>query len=121
MALANQKIVVIIPALNEEQALPLVLRDLPGFIDQVIVGDNGSTDNTAQVARAAGAIVVTEPQRGYGAACLVAIAEVPADTAILLFIDGDYSDYPEEAEQIVGPVVAGKFDLVIGSRMATRK
>lgn len=121
MTLAKQKIVVIIPALNEEQSLSLVLRDLPKFVDQVIVGDNGSTDNTAQVAQAAGAVVVSEPERGYGAACLAAIARVPLDTDILLFIDGDYSDYPEEAERIVAPVVAANFDLVIGSRMATRK
>jgi len=119
VTLAGQKIVTIIPALNEEQSLGLVLQDLPSFIDQVIVGDNGSTDRTAEVARDNRAEVVYEPERGYGAACLKAIATVDDDTDILLFVDGDYSDFPAEADRLVGPIADGEADLVIGSRMLT--
>jgi glycosyltransferase involved in cell wall biosynthesis len=115
------KVTAIIPALNEEASLPLVLRDLPPEIDHVIVCDNGSTDSTAAVAKTGGAMVVHEPERGYGAACLKAIAAADDDTDILLFVDADYSDYPEEAEHILRPMVERKYDLVIGSRMLTRK
>jgi len=114
-------VVVIIPALNEEASLPLVLADLPDWIDQVIVCDNGSTDQTAAKARDAGAEVVMETERGYGAACLRAIQAVPPETDVILFIDADYSDFPEEAESVVRPIVEDSYDLVIGSRMLTRK
>lgn len=121
MALSGQKIVAVIPVLNEEASIGLVLRDLPDFIDRVIVCDNGSTDKTAAVAQSGGALVVEENERGYGAACLKAIESVDVDTDVLLFIDGDYSDYPEEAEQIVLPIIQDGYDMVIGSRMLTLK
>lgn len=121
MAISGKKVVAVIPALNEEKSLGLVLRDLPSWIDRVIVCDNGSTDRTAEVAEKNDAHVVHEPEKGYGAACLKAIAAVDSDTDILLFVDADYSDYPEEAERIIRPIVERGLDMVIGSRMLTLK
>ena len=114
----RQRISVIIPALNEQDAIGLVIRDIPKDVaDEVIVVDNGSTDNTAMVAEKAGARVVREPHRGYGAACLKGIASVH-EPDIIVFLDGDYSDYPEEMARIVAPIAQGTADLVIGSRLA---
>ncbi|MEW6730014.1 MAG: glycosyltransferase family 2 protein [Acidobacteriota bacterium] len=111
------KIAIVIPALNEEQSIGRVLNELPkGLVDQVIVADNGSTDRTAEVAREHGAEVVIEPLRGYGAACLRALCQVKPDTDIIAFLDGDYSDYPEDLAMIVEPIMAGRADMVIGSR-----
>ncbi len=109
------------PALNEEASIGLVLDDLPSFIDEIIVGDNGSTDRTSEIATSKGATVVTENNRGYGAACLKAISDVNPDTDILLFIDADYSDFPEESENILLPIVDQNTDLVIGSRMLSKE
>jgi glycosyltransferase involved in cell wall biosynthesis len=120
MAYSGHKISTIIPALNEEKSLPKVIRDLPSFIDEIIVCDNGSIDNTSKVATEAGARAVTEPEKGYGAACLKAIEAVDTDTDIILFIDADYSDYPAEAKSIISPIVEDGYDMVIGSRMLTR-
>lgn len=115
------RIAVIIPALNEELSLPKVLADIPKELQaQVIVADNGSTDATAQVARSAGATVVSQPERGYGAACLAAMEALDCPD-IVVFLDGDYSDYPEEMLAVVAPIVAGAADMVIGSRMAGRR
>jgi glycosyltransferase involved in cell wall biosynthesis len=108
---------VIIPALNEARALPLVLSAIPSWVTQVIVADNGSTDGTADVARAHGAIVVTEPVRGYGRACLSAMAQLSSATDVVVFIDGDASDAPEEMGLLLEPIAAGRADFVIGSRM----
>ncbi len=119
MTLGNRKIIAIIPALNEESSVGKVITELPGMVNGVIVCDNGSTDRTAAVAREAGAKVVEEIERGYGAACLRAIAAAPADTGVLLFIDADYSDFPEEATNLLEPLAEGHYDLVIGSRMLT--
>ena len=111
------KITVIIPVLNEQDAIGLVIRDIPKDVaDEIIVVGNGSTDNTAMVAEKVGARVVREPHRGYGAACLKGIASAHAPD-IIVFLDGDYSDYPEEMARIVAPIVQGTADLVIGSRM----
>lgn len=111
----------IIPALNEEEAIGYVLRELPAdLVDQVIVVDNGSTDGTAEIARALGAQVVKEPARGYGAACLRGISLVHPDTEVIVFLDGDYSDYPEELDLLVEPILAGGADMVIGSRARGR-
>lgn len=116
------RIGVIIPALNEEAAVAKVIADIPaGLADEIIVVDNGSTDATPQVAEAAGARVVREPERGYGAACLCGIASLDAKTEIVVFLDGDYSDHPEEMPSLIGPIRQGRADLVIGSRMRGRR
>lgn len=116
-------ITVIIPALNEEASLPLVLRDLPA-VGRVIVVDNGSTDTTATVGKQSGATVVAEPTRGYGAACLRGLATIDdwvrggADPPkIVVFLDADYSDYPEFLTKLVEPLLAGQADFVLGSRL----
>lgn len=116
---------VIIPALNEEEALPRVLKDLHDQrqpLRQIIVVDNGSTDRTADVARAGGAVVLAEPRRGYGAACLRGLAHLdrmspPPD--IVVFLDGDHSDDATEIGWLVDAAAAGA-DLVIGSRVLGR-
>ncbi|MEO1206736.1 MAG: glycosyltransferase family 2 protein [Pseudomonadota bacterium] len=113
--LQQRRIGVAIPAFNEEAAIARVIEDLPTWVDTIVVADNGSSDNTADVARAAGAKIVSESERGYGAACLAAIAELE-DTDIIVFVDGDYSDYPEDAADLVEPILDGRADLVIGSR-----
>jgi len=113
---------VIIPALNEEASLPLVLAALPAaFHDQVVVVDNGSTDKTAALATAAGALVVTESRRGYGRACqagLRRLAATPPD--FVVFLDGDFSDDPADLPRLLEPLLAGDADLVIGSRVLGR-
>lgn len=117
---------VLIPALNEEASLPLVLRDLPRKkVSDILVVDNGSHDHTAEVARVAGARVVQEPRRGYGAACLCGLSDLarrpegPPD--IVVFLDADYSDHPEELPYLVQPILDDCFDLVIGSRLTGRR
>ncbi|HSG99255.1 MAG TPA: glycosyltransferase family 2 protein [candidate division Zixibacteria bacterium] len=115
----NHYIAVIIPALNEERSIGKVIAELPGECDTIIVCDNGSTDATAEVAAAAGARLVHQPERGYGAACLAAVTAAPANTDILLYIDADYSDFPAEAPLLLDPIVDGRADLVIGSRTRT--
>ncbi|MDB5047688.1 MAG: hypothetical protein JWO30_759 [Fibrobacteres bacterium] len=112
---------VIIPALNEEAAIALVLRAIPPGVAEVIVVDNGSTDATVAVARSLGATVVAEPKRGYGAACLRGMAALAPDTAIVVFLDGDFSDHPEEMGRLIDPVRAGSADMVIGSRVLGRR
>jgi glycosyltransferase involved in cell wall biosynthesis len=116
-------VVVVIPALNEEASLPLVLRDLPP-VGHVIVVDNGSTDGTARVARAGGATVVSEPERGYGAACLRGLAAIDEFIAaghsapqVVVFLDADFSDHPEQLSELVKPVISGTADFVLGSRL----
>jgi glycosyltransferase involved in cell wall biosynthesis len=109
-------VVVIIPALNEEAAIASVIRAIPrDVISGVIVVDNGSTDRTAAVAHAAGAAVVVEPQRGYGAACQAG-ANAARDADVLVFLDGDGSFDAAEVTHVVTPIIAGNADLVLGSR-----
>lgn len=108
---------VIIPAYNEEHSIGRVLNDLPKEkLKEIIVVNNASTDNTAEVARINGATVVEERRRGYGAACLRGISEV-SGSDIVVFIDGDYSDYPEELDQLIKPITENRADFVLGSRM----
>jgi glycosyltransferase involved in cell wall biosynthesis len=109
---------IVIPARNEEAAIGLVLDEIPrDRVSSVIVVDNGSTDRTADVARARGAVVVEEPTPGYGAACLAGIARTDASVDIIVILDADHSDYPADLPRLLGPIAAGEADFVIGSRV----
>jgi len=117
-------IAVVIPALNEEASLPLVLADIPRPpVGRIVVADNGSVDGTARVAREGGAEVVAASRRGYGSACLAGLDHLrrtgPPD--VVVFVDADYSDHPEELPRLVAPILAGEADLVIGSRVLGRR
>jgi glycosyltransferase involved in cell wall biosynthesis len=117
---APPRIAVVIPAVDEEEAIGLVVREVRSAVHEVIVVDNGSRDRTAEVARAAGARVVSEPRRGYGQACLAGIAA--AESAdVIVFLDGDHSDYPAQLTDLVAPILEGRADLVIGSRNLGRR
>lgn len=122
----------IIPALNEEESLPGVLRDIPDWVDRVVVVDNGSTDGTFAAASAKGlhpnAVAVREPARGYGNACLRGMKELepsasgaPGDEGfsgedVVVFLDADHSDDPREMARLVGPVAAGEADFTLADR-----
>ena len=112
----KHNIAVIIPALNEELSIGRVLDDIPSWVDDVVVVDNGSTDRTSEVAAEHGARVLREPRKGYGAACLRAMAAL-RDPEVVVFLDGDYSDHPEEMDRLVDPIVEGRVDMVLGSRV----
>ena len=113
---------VIIPAYNEAESIPRVLGDIPaGWVREILVCNNGSTDQTAAVAKLYGATVIDQPQKGYGSACLAGMAHIARRPQvehpdIVVFIDGDYSDYPEEMPDLVQPILEKGMDLVIGSR-----
>ena len=108
---------VIIPAYNEEPGIARVIADIPrDLVPEIIVVDNGSTDRTATKAREAGARVVFQPDRGYGAACLTGIAALPPETEVVLFLDGDYSDDPAQARELLQALEKHQADLVLGSR-----
>lgn len=109
-------VTVIIPALNEEQAIARVLGDIPDWVDEIIVADNGSSDRTTAIASLAGAKVVIEHQLGYGAACQRGLAAT-GKTDVIVFLDGDYSDYPDDMTLLVDPIAKSDADLVIGSRI----
>ncbi len=118
------KIAVIIPAFNEERAIKHVLADLPNNINEVVVVNNGSTDQTAIRAQEGGATVLTENNKGYGYACLKGIdylikQENPPE--IVVFIDGDYSDHPNELYDLVNPILKGKADFVLGARVKSKR
>ena len=118
----SPKILVIIPAFNEAESIGKVVGDIPaGLAMEVVVVNNSSTDATEANAKAAGATVLREDQKGYGYACLKGIAYAKSKTGedrpnIIVFIDGDYSDYPDQMGELVGPILEGGFDMVIGSR-----
>ena len=118
--MASPRIAVVIPALDEEEAIGAVIREIPPVVDEVIVVDNGSRDRTAEAARAAGARVVSEPRRGYGHACLAGIAAAEG-ADVVVFLDGDRSDYPAQLDLVVAPILGGRADLVIGSRTRGRR
>jgi glycosyltransferase involved in cell wall biosynthesis len=112
------KIAAVIPALDEEGAISDVIRAIPRELDVLaIVVDNGSRDATAERAREAGAIVVSEPRRGYGRACATGLRSLPASCEIVVFLDGDGSDDASSMERLVAPVRDGRYDFVIGSRI----
>lgn len=114
------RVVVIIPALNEAKSISRVLAALPEHCcTTVIVVDNGSTDNTAEVAAAHKAVVISESRRGYGWACLAGMrAAATHDPEIIVFIDADFSDFPEEITALLTPIAMGMADFVVGSRVA---
>lgn len=112
----DKRIGVVIPALNEEQAIGRVIGDIPSWVDEIVVADNGSHDRTAAAARAAGARTVIEHERGYGAACQAGVA-APRAPDIIVFLDGDYSDCPQEMAALIDPIATGKADFVVGSRV----
>ena len=114
--MVSPSISVIIPAFNEERAIGKVLDEIPRRVAEVIVVDNGSTDSTAAVAQSRGATVVHEPVRGYGQACLRGLSALSA-ADIVVFLDGDYSDFPEEMPTLYEPIQMGLADLVVGSRV----
>ena len=115
----NPKISVIIPALNEEESIGQVLNDIPGeIVEEVIVVDNGSSDNTVTVSKGLGVNVILEPLKGYGAACLRGISILKQDTDIVVFLDADYSDYPQDLHTVVKPIIDDDVEMVIGSRMS---
>lgn len=113
------KIIVVIPACNEERSIGLVVTAIPRPpVNEIIVVNNNSTDRTAEVAYAAGADVVNESEAGYGAACHKGVSIAQRRGAeLIVFIDGDYSDYPEEIPTLIAPIVSGEVDMVIGSRI----
>ena len=114
------RVAVVIPALDEEQAVGLVVAEIPPVVAEVVVVDNGSRDRTAEAAAAAGARVIREPRRGYGQACLAGIAAVP-DADVIVFLDADHSDYPGQVVDVIAPILAGEADLVVGSRNLGRR
>ena len=115
---STPRIAVIIPAFNEAESIGSVLSDIPSdLINEIVVVDNASTDGTGDIARSLGATVLHEPRPGYGSACLRGVAYVlsrPFD--IIVFLDADYSDHPEEMPLLIAPIVEQGYDLVIGSR-----
>ncbi|CAG0952318.1 MAG: glycosyltransferase family 2 protein [Bacteroidetes bacterium] len=118
-------ILVIIPAYNEEKAIVNVINEIPKeWVQQVVVVNNASTDNTELNAKQAGAIVLNEEKKGYGYACLKGIEyarQLIPNPDIIVFIDGDYSDYPQQIPDLILPITEKNFDLVIGSRVLGKK
>ena len=116
----NPRIKVIIPAFNEADSIGLVIQDIPDLVEEVIVVSNNSTDQTEENARKAGASVLTETRKGYGYACLKGmdyVAEQAEKPDVIVFLDGDYSDYPEQLSAIIQPILQENIDFVIGARV----
>ncbi|OGX61081.1 MAG: glycosyl hydrolase [Omnitrophica WOR_2 bacterium RIFOXYC2_FULL_45_15] len=115
--LNNKRISVLIPAFNEEKSIAQVIKELPkDIVDEIVVVDNASTDATQEIALRNGAKVVEEPHRGYGAACLKGLESID-NAVIVVIIDGDHSDYPEQITRLLEPIASGNADFVIGSRV----
>lgn len=115
-----QNIKVIIPAYNEEASIALVIKDIPKIVSEIIVVDNNSSDRTYEVATKTGATVLSEKNKGYGYACLKGmeyIEDLSEKPDIVVFLDGDYSDYPEKLLEIVAPIIDHNIDFVIGARV----
>ncbi|MEZ4881606.1 MAG: glycosyltransferase family 2 protein [Flavobacteriaceae bacterium] len=113
-------ITVIIPAFNEEASIGTVIAEIPEMVSEIIVVDNNSTDTTAKVAKEAGATVLFEKNKGYGNACLKGlqyISQAKEKPDIVVFLDGDYSDYPSELTKIVAPILEDDIDFVVGARI----
>lgn len=124
-ALPPWRVDIIIPALNEEKSIPLVIDSLPrDRYDRITVADNGSTDATATIATERGATVVEAPRRGYGSACLAALEALPEprdrSRQVVVFVDGDHSDHGEDLPLLLAPIIAGDAQLVVGSRVNRR-
>lgn len=113
-----KKVIVIIPAFNEAESIDKVIAEIPQpFVNEIIVINNNSSDKTSDVARKAGATVLDEPRQGYGYACLKGMEYAATKQPdIIVFLDADYSDYPEELPLVVNPIIQQNFDMVIGSR-----
>lgn len=117
-----KNIKVIIPAYNEEKAIANVIKEIPNSVNEVIVISNNSTDNTIKVATEAGATVLSENRKGYGYACLKGmeyISTLEIKPEIIVFLDGDYSDYPEELTKLIAPILENNIDFVVGSRVVS--
>ncbi|WP_405609226.1 glycosyltransferase family 2 protein [Polaribacter sp. Asnod1-A03] len=111
---------VIIPAYNEQDSIANVINDIPKIVDEIVVISNNSTDNTEINAKNAGATVLKESRKGYGFACLKGmdyISKQEKKPDIIVFLDGDYSDYPEQLTELVAPIIDSNIDFVIGSRV----
>ncbi|MFY0603789.1 MAG: glycosyltransferase family 2 protein [Flavobacteriaceae bacterium] len=123
--MTKQKIKVIIPAFNEEDSITNVVNDIPDIVSEIIVVSNNSTDDTEKNAAKAGATVLTENRKGYGYACLKGIEYIASTSLsnqeekpdIIVFLDGDYSDYPEQLTELVAPIINDDIDFVIGARV----
>jgi glycosyltransferase involved in cell wall biosynthesis len=114
------RVTVIIPAYNEENSIAKVVGEIPKMVDEVIVVDNNSTDATGQNAAQSGATVLVEKNKGYGYACLKGleyISTLNQKPDIVVFIDGDYSDYPEQLTELIQPIITSNFDFVLGTRV----
>lgn len=124
---SSRRVGMILPAFDEEEALPLVLAEIPrDLVDALVVVDNGSRDRTAELAREGGALVVSEPRRGYGQACQAGLEfllgggglqPALAGDDVVVFLDADHSDYPADLPDVLAPILAGRAELVIGSRI----
>ena len=116
---------VIIPAYNEEGSIANVINDIPNIVDEIIVISNNSTDKTEENALKAGATVLQESRKGYGYACLKGMKYIASTSLsdqeekpdIIVFLDGDYSDYPEQLTELVAPIINNDIDFVIGARV----
>ena len=114
------KIKVIIPAYNEQDSIASVIKDIPEIVDEVIVVNNNSTDHTVINAKRAGATVLTENNKGYGYACLKGMDYIAKQTQkpdIIVFLDGDYSDYPEELTKVVAPILNDNIDFELDQEL----